>query len=95
LESGNELYPERQLFGFLNSHALLQLGFKVRGLAHRKHWHPDRQSSHTGWFLLAAALNAQCQLININKLVSEEEQGPSSFEVVLLSKMKALKNHRN
>jgi hypothetical protein len=39
-------YTERQLFGILNAHALLQLEFKVRGLAHRKHWR--RQSSHTG-----------------------------------------------
>jgi hypothetical protein len=50
-------YPERQLFGILNAHALLQVGVKVRGFAHRKHWRPDHQSSHTGWFLLAAALN--------------------------------------
>jgi hypothetical protein len=34
-------------------------------------------------------------LININKLVSREEQGPTSGEVVLLSKMETSKNHRN
>jgi hypothetical protein len=26
--------PERQLFGILNVHAMLQLGFEVRGLAY-------------------------------------------------------------
>jgi hypothetical protein len=46
-------YPECQLFGILNAHALLQLESKVRGLALRKHWHLERQSSHTEWFLLA------------------------------------------
>jgi hypothetical protein len=50
-------YPERQLFGILNAHALLQLWFKVVELAYRIHWRPDRQFSYTGWFLLAAALN--------------------------------------
>jgi hypothetical protein len=41
-------YPERQLFGILNAHTLLQLESKVPGLAHKKHWRPERQSSHTG-----------------------------------------------
>jgi hypothetical protein len=59
-------YPERQLFGILNAHALLQLGFKVWGLAHRKHWHPERQPSHTGWFLLAAALNGLYYWSNVS-----------------------------
>jgi hypothetical protein len=59
-------YPERQLFGILNAHALLQLGVKVRGLAHRKHWHLDRQSSHTGWFLLAAALKGLSYWSNVS-----------------------------
>jgi arylamine N-acetyltransferase len=45
-------YPERQLFGILNAYALLQLGFKVRRLAYRTHWRLERQSSHTGRFLL-------------------------------------------
>jgi hypothetical protein len=76
-------YPERQLIGTLNSHTQLQLDSKVRGLAYRKHWRPEHKSSQTGRFLLAAALNClillvQCQLININKLASGEEQGPSS-----------------
>jgi hypothetical protein len=56
LESGNELCVYRALItaylvswvGILNAHALLQLGFKVRGLAYRIHWRPDRQFSHTG-----------------------------------------------
>jgi hypothetical protein len=61
-------------------------------------WNPGRHSSHTGGFLLVVAMKGllvQCQLININKLVSGEEQGPTSGEVVLLSKMETLKNHRN
>jgi hypothetical protein len=36
----------------------LRLAFKVLRLAHKTHWRPERQSSHTGWFLLAAALEA-------------------------------------
>jgi hypothetical protein len=59
-------YPERQLFGILNAHALLQLGFKVRGLAYWIHWRQDRQFSHTGWFLLAAALNCLYYWSNIS-----------------------------
>jgi hypothetical protein len=50
-------YPEPQLFGILNAHTLLQLDSKVRGFAYRIHWRPERQSSHTGKFLLATALN--------------------------------------
>jgi hypothetical protein len=53
----------------------------VRGLAHRKHWNPVRQSLHTGGFLLAVSfgeplpvLLVQCQLIFINKLESVEKQ---------------------
>jgi hypothetical protein len=49
-------YPERQLFGILNAHNPLQLESKVQGLAYRIHWRPERQSFHTGRFLLAAAL---------------------------------------
>jgi hypothetical protein len=50
-------YPERQLNRTLNAQNLLQLDSKVRGLAYRKHWRPERQSSHTGQFLLPYALN--------------------------------------
>jgi hypothetical protein len=50
-------YPKRQLFGTRNAHTLLQLVSEVRGLANKKRWRPERQSFHTGWFLLAAALN--------------------------------------
>jgi hypothetical protein len=59
-------YPERQLFGILNAHALQQLGFKVLGLAHKTHWRPDRRSSHTGWFLFAAALNSLYNWSNVS-----------------------------
>jgi hypothetical protein len=65
--------------GILNIHTQLRLASKVRGLGHRKHWHPERQSSHTGRFLLVVALKGlyycivQCQLININKLAFGEE----------------------
>jgi hypothetical protein len=59
-------YPERQLFGILNAHALLQLGFKVLGLAYWIPWRPDRQLSQTGWFLLAAALNGLLYWSNIS-----------------------------
>jgi hypothetical protein len=40
----------------LNAHTLLRLESNVGGLAHRKNWHPARQSLHTGGFLLAATL---------------------------------------
>jgi hypothetical protein len=50
-------YPERQLFGILNAPTLLQLESKMQGLAYRTHWHPERQSSHTSRFQLAAAVN--------------------------------------
>jgi hypothetical protein len=70
--------PGRQLYWHLNAHTQQGLAFKVWGLAHKKHWRPERQSFHTGWFLLAATLKVQCQLININKLASGEEQIPSS-----------------
>jgi hypothetical protein len=75
--------PERQLIGTMNAHTLLQLESKVRALAHKKHWRPDRQSSHTGRFILAVAMKAlslllvQYQLISINKLESGKEQGQS------------------
>jgi hypothetical protein len=59
-------------------------------------WNPGCQSSHTGGFLLVVAMKGLYSwLININKLVSREEQGPTSGEVVLLSKMETSKNHRN
>jgi hypothetical protein len=44
--------PGRQVIGTLNAHTLLKLESEVRGLAHKKHWRPERQSSHTGGFLL-------------------------------------------
>jgi hypothetical protein len=51
-------YPDRQFCGTRNAHTLLQLESKVRGLVHQKHWRPERQSSHTGWFLLVVAMKA-------------------------------------
>jgi hypothetical protein len=48
--------PGRQLIGTLNAHTLLQLESEVRGMAHKKHGHPERQSSRTGGFLLVAAM---------------------------------------
>jgi hypothetical protein len=53
-------------FGILNAHTLLQLESKVRELVHKKRWRPERQSSHTGWFLLAAALNGLYYLSNVS-----------------------------
>jgi hypothetical protein len=50
--------PERQLIGTLKAHTVLQLKSKVRGLAYRTHWRPERQSSHTERFLLAAVLSS-------------------------------------
>jgi hypothetical protein len=32
--------------------------WRLKWLAHRKHWHPARQSFHTGWFLLVVALDS-------------------------------------
>jgi hypothetical protein len=54
--------------GILNTHTQLTrgLGFKVRGWAHKKHWRPERQSSHTGWFLLAAPLNGLYYWFNVS-----------------------------
>jgi hypothetical protein len=67
--------------GILNAHTQLRLASKERGFGAQKHKHLERQSSHTGRFLLADALNcillAQCQLININKLASNKEQSPT------------------
>jgi hypothetical protein len=54
------------------------------------HWGNPIGCCYAGSILLV-----QCQLININKLVSREEQGLTSGEVVLLSKMETLKNLRN
>jgi hypothetical protein len=51
----------------------------VRGLAHRKNWHPARQSSQIGEFLLVVAKEVQYQLISINKLESGEEQHDSIY----------------
>jgi hypothetical protein len=59
-------YPERQLFGTRNTHTLLQLESKVRELAHKKHWRPERQPSHTGWFLLAVAMKAIYYWYNVS-----------------------------
>jgi hypothetical protein len=42
------------------------LASKVRGLAHRINWHPGRQSSHTGRFLLADALNGLYSWSNVS-----------------------------
>jgi hypothetical protein len=58
--------PERQLIGTLNAHSLLQLESKVRGMAYRIHWRPERQSSHSGRFLLAAALNCLYYWSNVS-----------------------------
>jgi hypothetical protein len=61
----------------LNAHTQLRLASLVRGLAHRdrKHWHPARQSLLTGGFLLEGFYHwSNVRLININKLVSGEEQ---------------------
>jgi hypothetical protein len=52
--------------GILNAHTQLRLAFKVRGLAHKKNWRPDRQSSHTGWFQLTAALNGLYYWSNVS-----------------------------
>jgi hypothetical protein len=59
-------YPERQLIVTLNSHTLLQRESKVRTLAHKKHWRPGRQSSHTGRFLLAVAMKAVYYCSNVS-----------------------------
>jgi hypothetical protein len=58
--------PERQLIGTLTAQTLLQLESKVRGLAHRKHWRPERQSPHIGRFLLAAVLNCPYYWSNVS-----------------------------
>jgi hypothetical protein len=56
-------HPEHQLLRTLNAHTLKS---KVRGLAHKKRWRWERQSSHTGWFLLAAALNGLYYCSNVS-----------------------------
>jgi hypothetical protein len=50
IESANSI-------GILNAHTQLRLGSKVLGLVLRKPWQPECQSSHTGGFPLAVALN--------------------------------------
>jgi hypothetical protein len=84
-------YPERQLFGILNAHTLLQLQSKVRGLASGapilSHW-----KIFIGCCSELPILLALCQLMNINKLASWEEQGPSSWGVFFYkAKLKLLK----
>jgi hypothetical protein len=48
-----------------------------------------------GWCSDQPILLVQCQLININKLASREEQGPSSWGMFLWSKIKTFKIQRN
>jgi hypothetical protein len=59
---GRQLYwhPER-------SHSA-ETGVYSEGWAHKKSERPERQSSHTGWFLLAAALNGLYDWSNVNGL---------------------------
>jgi hypothetical protein len=56
LIAGYLWHPERQLYiGILNTHAQLRLASLVGRLAHKKNWHPVRQSLHTEdsyWWLL-------------------------------------------
>jgi hypothetical protein len=42
------------------------LPLKVLALAHRKHWHPSRQSLHIGGFLLVAALEGLYHCSNVS-----------------------------
>jgi hypothetical protein len=60
------LYCQLYCIGILNAQTQLRQAFKVRGLAHKKHWRPDRQSFHTGWVLLAAALNGLYYWFNVS-----------------------------
>jgi hypothetical protein len=52
--------------GIRSAHTLLQLEYKVRGLANRKHWNPGRQTSHTGGFLLVVAMEALYYWSNVS-----------------------------
>jgi hypothetical protein len=62
--------------GILNAHTRLRGTSKVRELTHRKHWRLSitLEDCCSEWPILLV----QCQLINVNKLASGEEQGPSS-----------------
>jgi hypothetical protein len=59
-------YPDRQLFGILKAHILLLLESKVRRLAHRIHWNPERQCSLTGGFLLVVAMKGLYYWSNVS-----------------------------
>jgi hypothetical protein len=47
---------ERTLYWHPESTYPVTLESSVRGLAHRKHWNPERQSSHTEGFLLVVVM---------------------------------------
>jgi hypothetical protein len=57
----------------------------MRGLAHKKHWRQERQSSHIGWFLLAAALNGLYRTIGPMSADQHKQigirGGPRSFQL--------------
>jgi hypothetical protein len=59
-------YPDRQLFGTLNAHILLQLESKVRILAHRIQLNPERQCSLTGELLLVVAMKGLYYWSNVS-----------------------------
>jgi hypothetical protein len=59
-------YPDRQLFGTLNAHILLQLESKGRLLAHRIPWNPERQCSLTGGFLLVVSIKGLYYWSNVS-----------------------------
>jgi hypothetical protein len=71
LESGNErcVCAHYRIPCILNANTVLQLESKVRGLAQR---------IPIGCCYEGPQLLVQCQLININKLASGEEQGPTN-----------------
>jgi hypothetical protein len=52
--------------GILKAHVPLTLESNMQRLAHRKHWHPARQSSHTVGFLLVVAVEGLYYWSNIS-----------------------------
>jgi hypothetical protein len=93
------LIPERQLFGILNAHNPMQLESKVRGLCIGyigvRSANPLTPEDFYWLLLWTTYTIGPISADQHKQIVSGEEQNPSSWEVVLWSKMEILKNHRN